>query len=774
MTTRTNLLLGITLAVALLAGDLPSADAACDATSCSACYAQSTFTDSCGWCGELGGAGECKAGNTFGPASGSCDSGCWNVPQLGEKSCPSPCAGTTCAACLASGGGGGEGGFGPTCGWCESTQTCAYSDSFGKMCVKGHAAECPDYMKCLQTPNARDACPAVKCSDFSGKTCGECAQNAGCGWCGSTKTCIEGGDSFVGLCKDCDDGIKCYIGAASDKSCPAVQCESFATCGSCAANKGCGWCASEQKCLEGGDGFVGLCKDCDKEGTGCYKGSATDNCPTSVCSSLKDCHACGSMTGCGWDADKLSCVEVDTGNLESCEKDVTMGCLYLEAASCPATKTYLCSEYKDCRSCAAQDKACGWSSKLNACVEATTNGLGGCRGGTPFSYFDCEAHCDGLSDCGVCHDDPAGCTWCAGEFLNPILPRGERCVLADGAQAGPGDKKKPAYNHICSDTVATAKQCRACTDLTTCDACTANEKCGGCLSTAPPEGKHHFNCTRGDKHSSFEGCPTYDLRHPPVWAQKDIEPKETGSCSNEDRCHMATNCNDCQLLETQHGCVWCNDSVPLDTAAKSPCRFMAQCDAMHTTADNKCPPDVPCGGSNATCSECLKRHDCAWAGGGCMASDTAFSYTNFPYIWARVDQCPEVCGAHTDCEACGRAEGCGWCPTSGCLPGDLAGPDLHATGVQCSLWIFGAKQVSDGECEGSGLSTGAKIGLGVGVSAGAVVVGAGAFFWMRRKQSLKTETLLLQSPYGNPHYVPSCQGLRRCWTWFKRACSVYL
>jgi hypothetical protein len=710
---------------------VPAAQAACDATTCSACFAQSGrgLRDGCGWCGELGGEGKCESGNTFGPSSGSCDSGCWNFNSM-EKSCPAPCTGSTCAACVASGDG--------SCGWCETTRTCAHSDAFGKMCVKGHGSSCANSQRCLKKKDSTGSCPAVNCADYS-KTCADCAAQAGCGWCSTDNKCIAGGDSFVMLCADCGDAISCYVGSATDAKCPAVTCDAFGTCGSCSANKGCGWCASEQKCIEGGDNFVSLCKGCDK-GTSCYKGSTSDNCPTEVCSSLADCHACGSMDGCGWDAGKLTCVEVGTGNLNSCQGDGTFGCLYVSATDCPASKDFLCSSYPDCRSCTAQDAACGWSSALSQCVEATSSRLNGCRGGVPFSYFDCEAQCSShQSDCGECHGDPAGCTWCAGELLNVETQRIERCVLAEGAQTGPGDETKTAYPHVCAE-VTTKENCAECQDLLDCAKCTLNIKCGGCFST-DSKGKYHFNCTRGDKHAPYSSCPVPDNDHPPFYAQAAIEPAMTGSCTNDDRCHEATTCGACQLLEQQHGCAWCNDSVPIDGAKFSPCRPQAQCDAKHTTEKNKCPAFVPCGGEfgNVTCTECLQRHDCAWAGGSCGQSINAFSYSYFPYIWGRPDQCPEVCGAHTDCNSCGESDGCGWCPNSGCLPGDKHGPDYHATGVKCSPWVFG-KDVA-GQCAkvpGGGdknrLGKGKKLVIGLAAGGGGLLL-CGAFFFMRRHQN---------------------------------------
>ena len=652
------------------------------AAAASSCSSQSTCGacinvdggpfDKCGWCSDGKGGGVCKKGSLSPSFPEKCEDekNCWQKPPSFKKkgTCQPTCSGTTCSECVASSAPS-DAGRG-SCGWCESTRTCYWTtDAFGSGC--GH--KCPSWTKnCLKT----------------------------------SKDTTEPFDS-----------------------CPAVECSTMATCSKCADNHGCSWCAVDQKCVAAAStGNVG-CQKCSGGGF-CKKYDNTAQCPDVKCSSKSDCTTCANTPGCGWDAQKLACSEyenVDKSIANNCERSSPYGCFYKDPGLCPTTPTQLCSFHKDCRECTT-DVACGWSSSLQECVEAarslpTSESLGACRGGTPFSYFDCEPQCNSHFNCTACHQDPAGCTMCSGEQLFDKKQKINRCVLRQGAMTGPGDPTTPMYPHVCHKVVQ-KKECDECSSLSdpnvgkkkfpdknnfpagdVCSECLANSECGLCTSFDGSATK----CMRGNQYGSFDrsdgSCSDPGPWSAPSDFHRTMNWQHEGAgnsfddqqCGNNDLCSHASTCEQCfdlngtkphkwsknsPLKDWMLLCTWCKDALPLDGSKQSPCRSTRHPEKLCAAKDrmatrDQCSLYNECDGTD--CLSCLgsgmesggvaatTRRDCGWdvAAKTCNSTSTPYSYTTFPTVWGDAKMCPEVCGAHTTCAECGAADGCGWCGGGG-------------------------------------------------------------------------------------------------------------
>ncbi|GMH56019.1 hypothetical protein TrRE_jg12439, partial [Triparma retinervis] len=95
---------------------------------------------------------------------------------------------------------------------------------------------------------------AASCSDFVsvvegdywtevGK-CGGCLATAGCGYCLSTLTCLDGTADGPG------DGSPCPNWLSEPSGCPVIpRCNVFNNCGDCASSSDCAWCASQNLCM---------------------------------------------------------------------------------------------------------------------------------------------------------------------------------------------------------------------------------------------------------------------------------------------------------------------------------------------------------------------------------------------------------------------------------------------------------------------------------------------------------------------------------------------
>lgn len=346
-----------------------------------------------------------------------CESGaCAPCGALGMDCCPgSECAGENVCegdTCVAPD---------PTCG------------GDGQPCCAGDV--CDGALACT---SGTCAAPASPCGYA---TCGECTANAGCGWCGSTGTCMEGG--FTG-----PDSGSCADWDWSRAECADIDvCGDASACGDCTDRLECGWCASSNTCMEGGPGgpdtgscgdweytnldCAGGCEaqtDCETctdffscgwcEGTGCTDGSSsgpdsgscsnwsydTPSCPMAdPCNAHASCGTCNAASGCGWCESTGTCQTGTAGgpSTGSCG-DWNFG-----AASC------MCSMARG--SCAADADCCGDLScrvgvtfPVRCCVEAG----GACPGGGPdcCGYMDCVAGTCQCRTSGACLEDGDCCS----------------------------------------------------------------------------------------------------------------------------------------------------------------------------------------------------------------------------------------------------------------------------------------------------------------------------------------------------------------------------
>jgi hypothetical protein len=591
--------------------------------------------------------------------------------------------------------------------------------------------------------------------------------------------------------KTCNNWQTCLVlqPPDPDQACPSVDCSTKTTCGSCAASDGCGWCASTQSCIEG-DSSVNICKDCS-DNFFCFKTDPDgfeSQCPKTVCSSHTKCSECSSEPGCGWDARRLSCVELQKSAVGSCESTTDRGCIYSPSGSdselaatpakCPSTPNELCSDYSDCRAC-TQDEMCGWSVD-GKCVEASTSLGSACRGIEGlFSYWDCEPHCQSLGSCEECLADTNGCTMCSAELLDQYSPKISRCVLAKGARFGPGNQSMTEYNHSCAAVHDTISLCSRCSrhdlpprmavrsmeassdDLSAgdslgrddlgsglpspppppppppgdvslaCSSCVADPECGACIAPPSPPGPYNHSdlrCVYGDRDGPY-GSSCSDLEPPERKLQGGVPYWVQSSQSASSVCNATDICStltSCDLCLSAHalGCTWCNETLPLQDSPLSPCRPVASCPVEFRQEPFTC-PDHSCESLNVSCTECVARHSCAWGGGGCITSTNSFSSSHFPFVWAEPPKCPEVCGAHTSCGECAASDGCGWC-NGVCLPANGTEPDYRATGIRCSPFYTAANQNECGSSRHSGSISPAVIALAsVG---GILVVGIAASF----------------------------------------------
>ena len=119
----------------------------------------------------------------------------------------------------------------------------------------------PAWHPSYDTPNHNDSCPVTH-------ECSECTSKPGCGFMTNLRICLSGNHkgphkmslrmSFKALTNE--KAISMYW---TYGSCPATPCNTYRSCGSCLADKYCGWCASTQTCFEDLDGKQPLNGTCD-------------------------------------------------------------------------------------------------------------------------------------------------------------------------------------------------------------------------------------------------------------------------------------------------------------------------------------------------------------------------------------------------------------------------------------------------------------------------------------------------------------------------------
>jgi len=88
--------------------------------------------------------------------------------------------------------------------------------------------------------SSNSATMVPSCSQIT--TCSTCVAKASCGWCQSSKKCIQGDavGPLTGSCSFYDYG-----------KCSESGCNGYRDCSACLVNTDCGWCEAMGMCLEG-------------------------------------------------------------------------------------------------------------------------------------------------------------------------------------------------------------------------------------------------------------------------------------------------------------------------------------------------------------------------------------------------------------------------------------------------------------------------------------------------------------------------------------------
>lgn len=200
---------------------------------------------------------------------------------------------------------------------------------------------------CLLQPTESPACGEAR-------TCGACVADApGCGWCGSTNTCVAG-STFGPDEADCPLGTWRFTGCLEPPG--ALGCGAETECGSClfelSGIPSCTWCAGRGECIPSGDT--------------CVSGVPVreyDSCTVQNCNAQATCGGCLGE-GCDW-CDQVggSC----TSNAAECDAHYRY---WSSTDRCPPPNR--CSSHSGCTACLA-DPLCGWcegSGGFGACQAA--------------------------------------------------------------------------------------------------------------------------------------------------------------------------------------------------------------------------------------------------------------------------------------------------------------------------------------------------------------------------------------------------------------------
>ena len=125
----------------------------------------------------------------------------------------------------------------------------------------GHFPVGPAWHPSYDTPNRNDSCPITH-------DCSECTSKPGCGFMTNLRVCLSGNHAGPNKMS-----LRLSFKAVTNKkaidmywtfgSCPATPCSTYKSCGSCLADKYCGWCASSARCFEDLDGKQPLNGTCD-------------------------------------------------------------------------------------------------------------------------------------------------------------------------------------------------------------------------------------------------------------------------------------------------------------------------------------------------------------------------------------------------------------------------------------------------------------------------------------------------------------------------------
>ncbi|XP_014667846.1 PREDICTED: attractin-like protein 1 [Priapulus caudatus] len=269
---------------------------------------------------------------------------CIYEPFPGTQRCEqAPCSSyTDCNACITS-----PEGVPPYCMWCASEGTCMEPNAY--------LANYP-YGQCLEWTNSESGCLDVLCSEQ--KTCEECHQRPGCGWCN------DDADTGLGVCMDGGDTGPVNVTVSGDLPVPPGQCAGkwhFSSCPLCSCNGHSTCAVNSSVCLDCADhtegmqcetcsaGFWGnalqgnMCQECDCNSHGteeCDRKSGTCTCTTKgiIGNQCETCDARNNYVG-------------DAMN-DTCYFPVMVGYIYTVRISTANEKyissiNYICAEQKE-------------------------------------------------------------------------------------------------------------------------------------------------------------------------------------------------------------------------------------------------------------------------------------------------------------------------------------------------------------------------------------------------------------------------------------------
>lgn len=210
-------------------------------------------------------------------------------------------------------------------------------------------------------------CGGATCANF--KTCRTCAGAAACGWCDTNNTCMDRTAVSANVGAIMSEGSKGSNGSSPQPMCPAAG-----SSGQTGLNSATMVTASSDL------SHLVLVED-------------IGTCRPEVCADKKSCSDCTNTSGCGFCRTTGTCIPVDsggqhdalsqTGSTGSSGSNICpTGQISLQSYMCP------CSGMSDCGTCASTP-GCGWCLGDNSCVNVESNGA--------VNQKDCTAGPDGVA-----------------------------------------------------------------------------------------------------------------------------------------------------------------------------------------------------------------------------------------------------------------------------------------------------------------------------------------------------------------------------------------
>lgn len=136
-----------------------------------------------------------------------------------------------------------------SCGWCPGAKKCVPKINSYPVVPRGGAKGDGDQLFSCPVDTfvaEKDRCEDVVCDKL--KTCGDCAQNIKCGWCGDAKKCFPK-DSANNIIVPA--GVTCAANTAvkNSEDCPTPPCKDIKNCVDCLQTAGCSFCEKANTCV---------------------------------------------------------------------------------------------------------------------------------------------------------------------------------------------------------------------------------------------------------------------------------------------------------------------------------------------------------------------------------------------------------------------------------------------------------------------------------------------------------------------------------------------